>query len=118
VFTFSGIPRFNENFERDKDTILLTFINHHNRKQNKCFIFTEFHYNSQLAGPNGSSWSNLITVWDIYENSKFGDFAVNHYTYYKPEIITHDEVITCEVSGRQCKTDAEFNNLIHSYMND
>src|SRR5947209_5291592 len=28
----------------DPNTILLTFINHYNSKQNKCFILVEYHY--------------------------------------------------------------------------
>src|ERR1700682_3437330 len=35
---------FNETWSRDRDTILLDFSNHYNKKENKCFIFVEYHY--------------------------------------------------------------------------
>jgi hypothetical protein len=109
---------FNENSSRDKDTLLLTFTNHYNKKQNKCFILVEYHYNSKFAAPGESSWSNLMTLWDIYENSKYGDFAENHYTYYKPKVSFQDEVITCEVLSQKCKTGEEFNNAVRPFLND
>src|ERR1019366_3368203 len=33
---------FNENWSRDKDTILLDFSNHYNKSLNKCFIVVEY----------------------------------------------------------------------------
>src|SRR5580765_997419 len=60
---------FKENWRSDKDTALLDFTNHYNKKQNKCFILVEYHYNSNLvAGTRGSSWTNIMTLWDLYEN--------------------------------------------------
>lgn len=109
---------FNENWSSDKDTILLDFTNHYNVKQNKCFILVEYHYNSRLAGPGGDSWTNDMNLYDVYENSRYAQFDENHYTYWKPKYSTGDEVITCEVSGTQCKTGQEFNNLVGQYMND
>src|SRR5713226_10771540 len=54
---------FNENWSSDKDTILLDFMNHYNKKQNKCFILVERHYNSNLAAPGGTSWTNDMSLW-------------------------------------------------------
>lgn len=107
---------FNENWSRDKDTILLDFTNHYNAKQNKCFILVEYHYKSNFAGPGGDSWTNDMSLTDIYENSKYAGFDENHYTYYKPQFNTHDEVISCNVAGTKCKTGDEFNNLVSHYM--
>ena len=109
---------FNENWSRDKDTVLLDFTNHYNAKLNKCFILVEFHYNSTLAGPGGSSWTNDMALTDVYENAKYADFAENHVTNWKPNLNTTQEVITCDVQGTKCKTGDEFNNLIRPYMND
>jgi hypothetical protein len=111
---------FNENWagSRDKDTVLLDFRDHYNKKENKCFVLVEYHYNSNLAGPRGTSWTNIMSLWDVYENSRYGDLSENHYTYFKPTITSNDEVITCMVLGRKCTTIAEFNNLTGKYMND
>jgi hypothetical protein len=39
---------FDENWSRDKTTMLLTYSNHYQKRSNKCFILVEFHY---LLGP-------------------------------------------------------------------
>ena len=54
---------FNENWSRDKDTMLLDFTNHYNKKGNKCFIFIEYHYNSHFGAPGGNAWTNHMTLW-------------------------------------------------------
>jgi outer membrane murein-binding lipoprotein Lpp len=109
---------FNENWRADKDTVLLNFNNHYNKKQNMCFILVENHFNSRLAGPGGESWTNDVSIWDVQENLRYADFSENHYTYYKPKLTTHDEVITCKVQGRDCKSNDEFDQLSASLMND
>jgi len=109
---------FNENWSREKDTIFLDFTDHQNAKQNKCFILAEHHFNSHLAGAGGDSWSNMMSLYDVYENAKYAELSENHYTYYKPTIHTGDEVITCNIQGTKCKSQDEFNNLVGPYMND
>ena len=109
---------FNENWQRDKDTLLLDYSNHYNVKQNKCFILIEYHFNSHLAYTGGNSWTNDMTLMNVYENSKYAEFTENHITNWKPTIETREEVITCDVLGEKCKTADEFNNLSRPYMND
>jgi hypothetical protein len=109
---------FAEGWGRNKDTILLNYSNHYNKKQNKCFIIVEHHYNSHFAGPGGDSWTNDIEVYDVYENVKYGYFAENHYTHYKPQISTNDEMLSCEMWGKKCNGIQEFNSLAAPYMND
>jgi hypothetical protein len=41
---------FNENWPRDKQTILLTYTNHYSKWQNKCFIVVEYHYRTDSKG--------------------------------------------------------------------
>jgi hypothetical protein len=109
---------FNENWTRDKQTILLDFTNHYNAKHNKCLILVEYHYNSKFANAGGNSWTNDMSLTDVYENAKYAYFAENHITNWKPKIETHEEVISCDVEGVKCKAGDEFNNLIRPYMND
>jgi len=113
---------FNGNWastSHDKDTITLDFIDHYNAKFNSCLIIVEYHYNSHLAGPGGQSWTKIINMYDVHENSKYADFSENHYTYIKPpNISNNEEVITCDVEGRKCKTAGEFNDLTRPYMTD
>lgn len=105
---------FNENFSRDKDTMFLDFTNHYNKSLNKCFILVEYHFS---FGPSGS-WTNDISLWDIYENSKYGDFAENHLITTAPKFETQSKVYQCAVAGQQCKTMEEFNNLTSSYRSN
>jgi len=103
---------FNENWSRDKDTILLDYSNHYNRAQNKCFVLVELHYTLDKSG----SWTGDMMLWDVYENTKYGNFAENHMISFNPTVSTHDEVVTCEVLNNRCKTVAEFNDLVVPYL--
>jgi hypothetical protein len=103
---------FSENWEasREPGTKLLDFTNHYNKKQNACFILVEYHYDEHL----GASWMNDMTLWNVYENSKFGGFTENHIVTFKTD--PREEVLACEVYGTKCKTADEFNNLVRPYL--
>ena len=109
---------FSERAGRDKDTLLLDYFNHYNKRENKCFIIIENHYNSHFAEPRGQSWTNDMVLYDVYENEKYGNLAENHYTYYKPQISTHDEMLSCAVSGKKCNSLQEFNSFVAPFMNE
>lgn len=112
---------FNGNYiatSREKDTQFLDFTDHYNAKLNKCLIVVEYHYNSHLVGARGESWTNDMTLFDVYENYKAATFSENHYIYWKPTPSTNQEVTTCEVEGTNCKTLDEFDNLLRRYMTD
>jgi len=49
---------FKENWQRDKDRLLLDFTNHCNKSMNKCFILVEYHYS---VGKEGA-WANDMTI--------------------------------------------------------
>jgi hypothetical protein len=105
---------FNENWQRDKSTMLLSYTNHYNKTQNKCFELVEYHYNLG----DGSSWVGDIMLWDVYENTKYGNVSVTHMIYFKPVANTRESVGACEVLGMKCKGVDEFDRLVHPYMND
>jgi hypothetical protein len=110
---------FNENWagtSREKGTIFLDYSNHYNKASNKCFVLSEYHYNSDFGGPGAESWTNVMTLMDVYENVKYANFSENHITHFKPTINVGDEVITCDVQGDKCKTGDEFNNLVRPYL--
>ena len=106
---------FDANWPHDKDTLLLTYTNHYNKAQNKCFILIEYHFNVQGLE---SSWTNNMSLWDIYENVSYGMLAENYTTYHKPEFRIAEEVVNCELLSNKCKTMDEFNNLIRPYLNN
>jgi hypothetical protein len=104
---------FKENWTPDKATILLDFTNHYNKSLNKCFILVEYHYSEGSSG----SWVNDMMLWDVYENSKYGNVNVNHFVSSKPGSETEDRIYGCEL-GKKCKTVEEFNELVRPYMNN
>jgi len=104
---------FNENWRADKDTVLLTYTNHYNKSENKCFILVEYHYSYMQ-----NTWVNDMTLWDLYENSKYGTYSETHISYPKPEYHTDNNVVLCEMLDRKCKTLDEFNNLVRPYLNN
>lgn len=104
---------FNENWQADKNTKLLQFTNHYNKTLNECLILVERHYSVDK-----NAWTNDTTLWNVYENDKYGSFAANTTTYFKPEFHTETEVITCELSDNKCKNIEEFSALVHPYLNN
>src|SRR5436305_14172183 len=69
---------FNENWAHgaDRGTILLTYTNHYSVAKNKCFITVEYHFNS--IGGGGFRWVNSVSVYDVYENQKYGEINEKH----------------------------------------
>jgi hypothetical protein len=103
-----------ENWSRDKDTILLDYTNHYNKKTNQCFILVEYHYSLDKSG----SWVNDMTLFDVYENVRYAGVNKNTMIYLKPTYRSEEFVYGCEVGDKKCKTVEEFNNLVSPYMND
>jgi hypothetical protein len=105
---------FNDTWSRDKDTILLDYTNHYNKRSNQCFILVEYHYHLDKNG----SWVNDMNLYDVYENAKYGNISKNTMIYFKPTYRTGDLVYGCEVGDKKCATLDEFNNLVRPYMSD
>jgi hypothetical protein len=107
---------FNENWSRDKDTILLDQTNHYNKTINKCFIVTEFHYSPTFL--EKGSWINDIEMTDVYENIKYGHFSEKHQLVLKPEYHFQELVDECWVYGSKCKTVEEFKAPAKQYADN
>ena len=104
---------FNENWQSDRDTLLLTYTDHYSRSQNKCFLFVEYHH-----AYTKDWWVNAMSIWDIYENVQYGEVNVNHYTEWKPRFSSREEVNSCAVAGKKCSTVEEFNSLVRPYLGE
>ncbi|SRR5258708_18267163 len=109
-----GTAWFSEHWPADKDTIILRNHNHYNASLNKCFVLVEYHYKMDHNG----SWTNDMSLWDVYENSQYGSFAENHLEQFKPEFKITNEVITCDFGQNKCKGLEEFNGLVRPYLNN
>ena len=99
----------------EKATLLLIFNNQHNKAKNRCFILVEYHYTLSR-----NTWINLMTLTDVYENSKYGDFSGSRTDIIQQggTLDTQETANTCEVYGKKCATKDEFTNLIRTYLFD
>jgi len=104
---------FEESWQRDSGTILLDYTNHYNKAMNKCFILVEFHFNTAPSG----SWTNSMTISDVYENLKYGTYMETHRIRLK-DGETSDQLHLCKVMDKECKSIQEFNTLVGPYMNN
>lgn len=102
---------FNENYSRDKDTLLLDFSNHYNKSSNSCMIFVEYHFRSGADG-----CFNDMSLWNVYENSKYGQFVESYVINNKGPSGTN--VSTCEVGAQKCTNVDQFNAMMQPYMNN
>src|SRR2546423_1847555 len=80
------------------------YTNHYSKSLNQCFVLVEYHYGIGDA----PSWSNSISLWNVYENSQYGTYLESHLIYLKPKYTSESLVSNCEVVGKKCKTLDEF----------
>lgn len=99
---------FNQNYSSDKGTILLNYSNHYNKSLNQCFILVEYHF--RITPNTMGTWVNNLTLWNVYENDKAGEFAESHWI--------SDHIVTCVVGGKQCDSIEKFHELAQPYMNN
>jgi len=59
-----------------------------------------------------------MSLWDVQENTKYGDFFSSHAIYKSNDFKDDERVSACEVYGSKCKTDDEFQELVRPFMND
>jgi hypothetical protein len=103
---------FHEHYQPDKDTLLLDFTNHYNLASNQCFVLVELHLNTGGEG----SWVNNMSLWNVYENSRYGNFSEDHDIDSKNGSTNH--VFECEMLGSECTTINQFNGLAQTYMSN
>ena len=53
---------------------ILDFSNHYNSASNQCLIFIEYHFSNR----NGSSWLNDMSLYNVYENARYGNYLKEH----------------------------------------
>ena len=96
-------------FSNEKEFGWNKFQSHYNRKLDKCFIrivCTRYPKNRKEDEPIFYS----IELFDIFEGKEYGSFWRERYKNNKTPIIR------CEVGTNKCTNEQEFENLIHSYV--
>jgi hypothetical protein len=97
--------------QSDKDTkYRTTYINHYNRKLNKCFVlFATFGVPMGKKDIQEFGTSSDKSLWDINENKQYGDFF---------KFRASPDPIICEVSDKLCHSEAEWDSLVKTYMEE
>jgi len=101
---------FTENWQSDKDTILLTFENHYSERLNKCIITVFYNYN---IGGRTSSFQKITSIYDIYENARLAEYSELHMLIANKSEV---QMGTCEVRGVRCATGAEFSKRVADFQ--
>jgi len=105
---------FIENWQRDKDTLFLDYEDHYSKSLSSCFIDVELHTQEDTGKTGNDAWNNDISLWNVYENSKYGQFFEDHFTDFKHP--PTDNVTECDVAQQKCTSPAQFNSLASRYM--
>lgn len=90
------------------DGVLVNYINHYNKKLNKCFVLVTG-TNIPTGGNEKLGIGTDKTLWDINENKPYGSF-------YKFSNKSTPSI--CDVLGRLCKSESEWDLLVKPYMEE
>ena len=96
--------------EFSNETVSNYYTNHYNRKLNKCFILvteTSIHRDKETREKLGVS-STYKTLLDINENKLYGSF-------WK---LSKGVLMDCEVLGKHCNSENEWDSLVKPYMEE
>jgi hypothetical protein len=104
---------FNQNYSRDKDTMMLDFQNHYNLASNQCFIFIEYHFSSN----SGRSWTNSMSLYNVYENARYGNYLEEHVIGFDHDD-PKDKILICETFDEKCTSLDQFNKFVRPYLNN
>jgi hypothetical protein len=83
--------------------MVTNYTNHYNRKLNKCFVKATFVRNEGFV-------QTTKTLWDINENNRYGEVVSGLFHPGTP--------IVCEMLGKWCKSESEWNSLAKPYMEE
>ncbi len=77
------------------------YVNHYNRKMNKCFIL--------ISSPEVASKTIYETLYDHFENKEYGSFYSS---------IDGRQNVICNMLGTHCKSYDEWQSLVKPYMEE
>lgn len=95
----------------DKDESRMSgYTCHYNKRLNKCFvILSSTGYPKDKKSQKSFGVSTDKTLWDINENKQYGQF----FKFQKM-----NSGMTCEVLGKHCNYESEWDLLVRPYMED
>ncbi len=99
---------FKKEYGEPEQGWLCNYTNHYNRKLNKCFILiTATHYPGKKKDSLGITTD--MSLWDINERKQYGQFF---------NAVTTKSCFQCEVSGKHCNSEQEWDDLVKPYMEE
>jgi hypothetical protein len=99
---------FKKEYGKPERGWLCNYTNHYNKKLNKCFILVSAtHYPGDKKDSLGITTD--ISLWDINEKKQYGQFFNARKTKFCFE---------CEVAGKHCTSEQEWEALVKPYMEE
>jgi len=93
----------------DKNGLMMSRYNcHYNRKLNKCFMLLISTGSLKEKTKDNLGFYTDKGLWDINENKQFGQFFSG----------TKTKVVQCEVTGKTCHSESEWDSWIKPYMEE
>ena len=90
-------------------TMMVNYTNHYNRKLNKCFVLVAgMSIPKDKETKDKQGFSTDKTLWDINENKQYGGF-------FK---FSEGGLMQCEVLGKHCNSESEWDALVKPYMEE
>lgn len=87
----------------DNQNIIVSYKNHYNKKQNKCFILVK----SETVVKR-EIIKTLITLGDLNENKEYGRF----------QFTKENKLMGCALLEKECKSESEWDLLVKPYMEE
>ena len=84
------------------------YTNHYNRKLNKCFILVTSNFFPDKKFREEYGIQTDKTLWDINEYKYYGEFVK----------FSKSGVSYCEVLGKRCSSENEWDSLVKPYMEE
>jgi hypothetical protein len=104
---------FHEQYRADKDTLLLDYRNHYNNQLGKCFV--EIFWNYKDTPWHRGQWFRKVYLYDALEHDLYAELG--EHSEFNPETNEFKiSVITCTVTGVECRSRTEFEASIRRYI--
>ena len=94
---------FRDNWRTEKDQAALVYSNRDNTALNKCFIYVK----SMTYMNAGNEWRASQSLSDVYERTEYGSFLEVHKS--------GPSDLHCEVEGKSCTSQSDFESRIVPY---
>jgi len=103
---------FKKKFVTSEQDVIVDYQAHYNKNLNKCFMLvtrSDFKQGGKKGRPNMSK--SLI---DIHEHKEIACF----FKFIDIERISNEQIMECNVAGKKCLYESEWDELVKPYMEE